>query len=227
MCTIITADSSINKIALTDRLLFDAEYNTDGFTLLAILSNARPLVVRSMDVNAIVNIIHAIEYDRVFIHTRMATQGAAALQNTHGWNSEGTFVFHNGSIRSKIARKFEVDSQAITYWLDNYGLDETLDKLLAEPFANVFLVDIDNGSFVVHRSEQGSLFTDGKGNYSSNAFGAVKIPIEHYSWDMHEFYCENFPERNYTSRSFKDFDDFTPYKYAWDSYETTKKACVK
>jgi predicted glutamine amidotransferase len=189
-----------------------------------ILGNGKPLFMTSLDSEAITNMIELMDYNRVFIHTRYATQGKSALQNCHGWNSGSTYVFHNGSIRSKIADKFEVDSMAIKYWLDTYGLDETLDRLENEPFANVFLVDLDKSFFVVSRSMTGSLFTDGNGNYSTNSFDNITMPVSQQYFKSHDFDCENtnqisleksyIPSWDTYTSSLDDFDTWTKPKYA-------------
>jgi len=191
MCTIITANSDINRTALVARIMSDSLSNSDGYSMLMVLKTGKPLNITSLDVEAITNLIELMDYERVFIHTRFATHGVSALQNCHGWNAGGTYIFHNGSIRSKIADKFEVDSMAIKYWIENYGLNETLDKLSSEPFANVFLVDLDEKSYVVHRSSTGSLYTDGRGNYSTSQFDTVNLPVEPDTFEVHDLACEN------------------------------------
>lgn len=209
MCTIITADTTIDKRSLITRLRHDASSNSDGFSMLMILKGGKPLAMTSLDVEAIVSLIEVMDYERVFLHTRYATYGVSALQNCHGWNAGGTYIFHNGAIRSKIAEKFEVDSMAIRYWLENYGLDETLEKLDSEAFANVFLVDIDKGEYIVHRSTVGSLFTDNLGNYSTGSFDGIDIPVPVHTYEIHTVACDNTNEQRWATSYTNWADDYT------------------
>lgn len=215
MCTILTADNTIDRKELVDRIYNDSFSNPDGFALLMIQANGKPLFVQSLDIEPIVSLVEYSEFSRVFIHTRYATQGKSALQNCHGWNANGTYVFHNGSIYSRIAEKFTVDSEAIRYWLENYGIDETIDRLIDESFANVFLVDIENGQYIVHRSRTGSLFTDGNGNYSTHSFASLTIPVPQDSLEQFDIDVEN-------TNIADSYWDSSKYLNSWDSWESKR-----
>ena len=177
MCTIMTFDNSFDKQVLVNHILEDSLSNADGYSLLMVLTSGKPMVLRSMDVDAIVDAVWYMEWERVFIHTRYATQGEALLQNTHGWNSDGTFVMHNGYIAHPDSENFEVDSQAIVHWLGKHTRKKSVKKILAESYANVLLVDTETNDYVVVRSKSGSLFTDGHGNYSTNPVGTVTMEV--------------------------------------------------
>lgn len=177
MCTIITVDGLFSKDELIKRLSSDSMYNRDGYSALFVNSDVGEILIRTMDVDPIISMIKIYDYERVFIHTRLATQGAPALQNTHGFNSEGVFVFHNGSISSSESEHFTVDSQAIAHWLHYGGISSALLHLDTEHFSNVFLVDVINREYFINRSLGGSLFTDGKGNYSTNIVAEISIPV--------------------------------------------------
>lgn len=197
MCTIITANNTINRFSLVDRIREDAEMNPDGFSMLMILDNGKPLFIRSLDVDALCELIVSMDYNRVFIHTRFATQGETKLENCHGWNTGSTYVFHNGSISARIAERFDVDSMAINHWIDQFGVEHALDYLIDETFANVFLVDLDAKNYIVQRSSAGTLFTDGNGNFSTNSFDELNIPVESYALEQFELDVENTVSRFY------------------------------
>jgi hypothetical protein len=93
---------------------------------------------------------------------------------------------HNGVLRAAEAQRCDVDSQAIGLWLRQGGMDFALKKLRGETFANVFLVDLNSNFFLVHRSVTGTLYTDGRGNYSTNPVGDVALTVQPWSWDCHE-----------------------------------------
>lgn len=214
MCTIITAEKSIKAKDICDRIRQDSLYNCDGISLLMITDEKKPVIVRSMDYETVLTLIEYTPWERVFVHLRASTCSPALLQNTHGWNTKGIFVFHNGVIHSQSAEKFDVDSQAINMWLENFGLDETIDLLHREDFANVFLVDTDKGEYFVHRSSVGTLFTDGKGNYSTNAFCDIKTPVDAFSDHEHRFLVKNSSaeEKRVYDWAF-DWDENLPVNY--------------
>lgn len=211
MCTIITANSTIDRFKLIDQIRSDSVGNSDGFACLMILDNAMPVFMRTLDVEPICQLIMALDYSRVFIHTRFATQGSVNLENTHGWNNGGQYVFHNGSIQSFTGKQFDVDSMAIRHWLEFDGVDGTIDRLINEPFANVFIVDIDEGNYIVHRSRAGSLFTDGNGNYSTNPFAEISMPVDPYTLEQFDLDVQNTVDRwsmNDWSTEYSSLDDW-------------------
>lgn len=222
MCTVITVDQSINKQSVIERIISDSMSNSDGFAMLMIQLDGTPLFIQSMNTDPIIGLIEIMDYKRIFIHTRYATQGIAALHNTHGWNHNGTYVFHNGSIRSKISERFSVDSEAIRYWLEFYGIDETIDKLHDEPFANVFLVNTVDGNYIVHRSMTGSLFTDGNGNYSTHAFDAITTPVAEYTVTDHDLDLSKPTEYRWDSWDFNSRWDSDDYLNGWDTHKEAK-----
>ena len=226
MCTILTANNTIPAHKIIEQLKEDAWSNPDGFAMLMVQKNGKPLFIQSLDIEPILSLIEYSEFERIFVHTRYATQGKSALQNCHGWQANGVYVFHNGSIRSRISDKFDVDSEAIRYWLDNYGIDETIDKLIDEPFANVFLVDIEQGQYIVQRSRTGSLFTDGNGNYSTHDFDAINIPLAQDSLEQFELDVENTNEisSRFDSRYSNHNNEFNSTLESWDLWEKSKKA---
>jgi predicted glutamine amidotransferase len=212
MCTILTADRSIPTNQIVDRMVADSSYNSDGFSMLAVLNTGKPFFIKSLDISVLTVLVESLEWTRIFFHARASTQGETSLQNCHGWNSEGTFVFHNGYISAKIARNFDVDSEAIKYWLDHFGTDATLDHLYNENFANVMLVDIDKGEYFIHRSITGSLYTDGHGNYSTNSFDTIKTPVNNWSVSKYDLDVVNTNDETY-SDSYYSLLDHDTLKY--------------
>jgi hypothetical protein len=86
---------------------------------------------------------------------------------------------HNGIISGGDAANFYVDSMYIPELLRLRGLAETLTYLKSVSYANVFLVNPIDGRWAVSRTSSGTLFMDGKGNFSSNPLGPIKIPVPH------------------------------------------------
>lgn len=177
MCTILTVNSAFYSRGLERRILADAAGNNHGFSLLLTDENGALLALRSMDIDPIIALIRATKWERLFLHSRWATQGEVSLANTHGWQSDAVFYFHNGSLMSDDAYVYPVDSQAIGQWIVEGGIGGALEKLRDEPFANVFMVDTEAGYYTVSRGTAGSLYTDGNGNYSTNAFDAIKVKV--------------------------------------------------
>ena len=168
------------------RILDDSVSNSDGWALLLILKNGKPMFVQSLDLDPIFSILMDASWERMFLHSRFTTQGESTLPNCHGWQSNGTYVFHNGILSNPQADDFPVDSQLINWWIDRYGVNRTLQLLKTEYYANVFLVDTKQNEYIMHRSQTGSLFTDGLGNYSSNPVGSLVVPVPRYSNDIFE-----------------------------------------
>lgn len=179
MCTILTvSNTTVDIDSLVKHIESDGASNPHGFSLLMVTDNDKPMIIRSMDLAPIIDAVSFFKWKRIFLHTRYATQGGPKLQNTHGWNTDGAFVFHNGFIRSGEADRFEVDSQAIVHWLGKHTRRKAIGKLLAENYANVMVVDTEENDYLIIRAKSGRLFTDGKGNYSTNELGPVKIPVK-------------------------------------------------
>lgn len=173
MCTLLTVSSSQWNKALESHIRSDARSNPDGFACLLTDMDGAHTLVRSMNIEVILTVLRNSDWERMFLHTRYATTGETRLDNTHGWESNGAVYFHNGKLQSRDADGLAVDSQAIGLWLSRHGLPETIERLQQEPFANVFIVDLDTGIYTVFRSATGSLYTDGSGSYSTKPFGDI------------------------------------------------------
>lgn len=187
MCTIITVSrDSVNNDDLVTRMVQDSAYNDDGWAAMFVLGSGKPMFLQSLDLDPIVSLVLDLDWKRMFLHARAATQGSPRLDNCHGWNADGVYVFHNGILSNPQSRDFEVDSQLIHWWVDRYGITKTLNLLRTERYANVMLVDTVANEYLIHRSETGSLFTDGDGNFSSNPMGGITKPVRPYTNDMFE-----------------------------------------
>jgi hypothetical protein len=64
-------------------------------------------------------------------------------------------------------------------------------ELFAEQYANVMLIDTTMNLYLVHRSFTGTLYTDGKGNYSTSRIdGATTTLVPDWTQSSHEIKCE-------------------------------------
>lgn len=177
MCTIITVDRYSKE--LEERVRYDANSNGDGWSLLMIDKTGNHSMIRTLDLKVVMANLLLGSWSRIFLHSRLATQGRSRVQNCHGWSADGVFYFHNGTIRDTDSRKYPVDSQMIGKWITDLGVMKTIKtKLNSESFANVMMVDPDAKTYWVFRSTGGSLYTDEKGNFSTVQFGDITKPIE-------------------------------------------------
>jgi hypothetical protein len=180
MCTVLTVSSDFYGRGMFNRITSDAIMNADGFALLLIDAFGASTMIRTLDFRVVTMMLEQSHWERMFLHCRYATQGEAVLDNTHGWSVDGVFYMHNGVLEDPETRYFAVDSQLIGHWLYG-GVEKTIEKLQKEPYANVFLIDTKENYYVVHRSKGGTLFTDWKGNYSTNKMGPIRHPVPLYS----------------------------------------------
>lgn len=187
MCTLLTVDRAAFSKKILARINMDARYNDDGFSLLTLGKHGEPALLRTMSIDDVFSALDVLKWERFFLHCRAATQGTIMLENTHGWDAAGVFYMHNGILRDKMAEYFPVDSQLIGHKIETVGMNGTMEWLTSESFANVFFVNPSLSWYQVFKSENGSLYTDGKGNYSTNRVSNIKRyikPNEFYSHDL-------------------------------------------
>lgn len=186
MCTILTFDKrayDTNPAMFLGRLLVDSYINSDGFSALVLgVDETQQHFIRSMNYESFERqlevILDSVDWTRAWVHCRAATTGFVGINGCHGFAAERFSVFHNGVITAPGANFFAVDSELIAENLAYDGLDFTLTWLKTESFANVFIVDTETGEYAVSRSITGKLYTDGKGNYSTNPIkGLVEMPV--------------------------------------------------
>jgi hypothetical protein len=185
MCTLLTIGAEQWSRAMENHIKDDAFHNPHGFALLLLNKHGARTILRSMDIEPILALLRNSDWERMFLHSRWATQGSVRLDNTHGWSDDGVFYMHNGCLMSKDGDSYPVDSQAIGEWIRHGGVDRALQNLQMEMFANVFMVDLDGGYYAVNRSMHGTLFTDGMGNYATNPIGSISmdvVPGVEYWW---------------------------------------------
>jgi hypothetical protein len=198
MCTIISIDrkvyEEVGSEIFSAHLASDAASNPHGFGLLMLGELEEDTVlIHSMNVDVIDSVIRSTkDWKRLWIHTRFATGTTVNLHGCHPFSSTGSgrkyngvlassaehfLVMHNGIISGGDANNFFVDSMYIPEMIRMRGLAETLTYLKTVNYANVFIVNPVDGRWAVSRTASGTLFMDGKGNFSSNPLGPIKIPV--------------------------------------------------
>jgi hypothetical protein len=176
------------------RIIDDMKWNRDGFSLL--LTDQFGDVVtslRTMDGDAIVGMLSSVRFARAFLHCRMATQGSTSLDNVHGWSLNGVYVQHNGILSDVRAKQLPVDSMLILLKIKELGINKTLVWLKSQSYANVFVIDSTTSTYYMSRTTVGSLFTDGQGNYSTNAIGGISQPVDWRSTRRHKIAAKSVP----------------------------------
>lgn len=177
MCTVLTVSVNHYSDKLVGHILRDAANNSHGFALVLIDENGSASLIRSLEISVILAALKFSPWERMFLHSRWATQGEISLANTHGWEASGYIYMHNGCLWDPEATNYAVDSQLIGAWIDTGGVDYALDCLQQEPYANVLIVDPEHETYYMSRSKMGSLYTDWEGNYSTNPFGRIKFQV--------------------------------------------------
>lgn len=219
MCTILTVDRDTflaDKREFVTRILNDVSYNEDGLSLIAVdpFSPMSNVALNCMAVGHVLNMldvffVNASEYARIWLHTRAATTDYVGVPFNHGFtDSRGTMIQHNGIVHNY--RNLHVDSFNLVDYRTN-SAHEFRDDLetAGERFANVFLVRPESGTYGVVRMWGGSLVTDGKGNYSSNAVADIRLPV--VAGYAREYRL--IPTRQTTVPA----DDKSDLEFAWDA----------
>jgi hypothetical protein len=167
-----------NTDAINLHLEGAAECNPHGHAALFINDLGEHTLIRTMNYDVIKNMMLLDnEWERVVIHQRYTTQGETNIMNTHMWQVGSMFYCHNGILKSPEKDGFAVDSQLIGHYLES-GYWNGLQFCQSEEYANVFIVDIETRKMTVSRSKTNTLFTDGKGQYSSTVLvGIIDIPV--------------------------------------------------
>lgn len=197
MCTLLTIDYTnyhLYRKAIIKRIRADAAYNADGFSLVGMDSNVPEsnIQVQAMNIEIIINSLHyfflqASTNSRIFLHSRAATTGNIGLQYCHGFTDfNGNIIMHNGILSNQEG--WAVDSFKLIHSVGGSS-SQLLYDLLAEgeTFANIFVIN--EFEYQVVRLSKGSLYTDGIGNYSTNAVGSINKAVINETATTHEFYC--------------------------------------
>lgn len=180
MCTILTLSKAFyqaNREAVLQRITDDARTNSDSFCL--VLFGTSDLKLHTQKIDTIINVLESEDFDRMFLHCRMATTSYNTLSDSHGWTSQdGWIVMHNGILSHEQSERFRVDSQYIVHLLDSVGVQMTEEYLMKhENYANVILMHPETREYRVIRCHTNSLFSDADGNYSTRAVGSIDIPV--------------------------------------------------
>lgn len=208
MCTIMTFDQhsfKSNEAKILTQIFDDAKFNSDGWCLVLTGDTEVTDRINSMNLDTIITALLKSDWNRMFLHARYATGGGVNLLNTHGFSSNGYIVMHNGVLRSRRSKEYEVDSFYIKELL-NIDLEYALEELKKETYANVFLIDTINLFYHVNKTQTGTLFTDNNGNFSSNSVYPCITPVPAgfqdefifgYALDQDEFTEQDYDEFYY------------------------------
>jgi hypothetical protein len=177
MCTLLSVSRdflmSTSEIteAIIKRIRDDADFNSDGFSLILCgEKDTDALNVQLMSLDSVLAILENVNWTRMWLHCRMSTTKITGVQGCHGFRTyEGWLVQHNGVITAGTATRLPVDSMVIADILTTHCVEDCVNWLHANAsYANVFFVNPDSGEWVVSRSVQGSLYMDDHGNYSTH-----------------------------------------------------------
>jgi hypothetical protein len=195
--------------------------NSEGWTLIGIdpACSENDIKFSAMRVNQIGTVIDTFfacssNESRIFLHARAATTRSVGIAYNHGFdNGIGTMIMHNGIIEN--SRRLSVDSFNLIDFSDEP--EEMLEQLQAngETFANIFLINQELGGYGIVRLKTGTLYTDGKGNYSTNKLCDIDQPVLEYSWEQHEF-SQRYSQKEYMTWNSLDEDYFN----SWDQVKT-------
>lgn len=206
MCTIITADRekfAASEAAFIARIRADARHNSDGFALMTVgASQDKTQLIRSMDVESVIDILKMKNFQRFWFHARMATGLYKGIDGCHGFisshDNKEWFVFHNGVFRHTQSSKFRVDSMWLASLVNQYGPDGALGIIRNnEGYANVFLVSPAAERWYTLRQTGGTLYQDGEGTYSTNKIEEVaEQSVKDHFWQYQEFKCPKYAWRS-------------------------------
>jgi predicted glutamine amidotransferase len=186
--------------------------NSDGASLVFLDGNNPDLntVLRTMNCFALLQNIKSLmklasDEARIFLHLRAATTWTTGVAYTHAFDDlDGVFYMHNGMIKNPAG--LAVDSFRLVAEF-RHGSRDLLERLTKEneSFANIFRIDSNSYEYSVIRLVVGSLYTDGKGNFSTHAISNIKKAVEPNS--VSEFFM-HLDER------YSDIEDEIAQEYA-------------
>ena len=238
MCTLMTFSSEVfnaNKDRILGQITSDGASNNDGWNLIIAGDKEEDAIFfQCLTLDWIVGVLTATtKFKRFWLHARKSTTKVSGLSGCHGFRSyTGWFIQHNGILRSGRADKLPVDSMVISELLEYMSANHVAQWLLAkESYANVFMINPTEGQYQVVRCEQGSLHTDGLGNYSSNSIKEVceqEVPKGYHS--THTFTVERpkpvYQSYGYSGRSYHDdaegWDNNSKWNLVTQKWESEK-----
>ncbi len=177
MCTIMTVDRDTfeaNKTEYLSRIAADELGNPHG---IAIMMYSYKHGMIKLEANAFQAGLLSCDWDRVWLHCRYGTTETDGIYGCHNFASgDGWYIQHNGMVR--CGDGLPVDSMAIAQLVKLLGPQDALKSLerTGETYANTFIVN-EYGEYYVGRLTSGTLFTDGKGNYSSKQVATIVSPV--------------------------------------------------
>ena len=191
MCTIMTFDNDTfqaNKDAILERIKQDGVNNDDGWNLIIAGQKDTDVIFLQVLKPEMINALLTANQNmvRFWLHARRSTTGVDGISGCHGFRSyTGWFVQHNGILSSGRAKSLPVDSMVISELLEYMTPNHVAEWLMAkETYANVFMINPQLGTYHVVRCTSGSLHTDNKGNFSTNAIPGVcssEVPRDFHS----------------------------------------------
>lgn len=194
MCTIFTIDQPTYKRmhkATEKRLTQDFTRNSDGASVLFLdpVNTEMNTIVRTMSLSMLLGTVQGLMAEaskdaRIWIHMRMATTNYVGVGYTHAFDDMNGIVYmHNGIIDNP--RGMAVDS----FRLAAMGTSgrELYEELFTsnETFANIFRVNTDNYTYDIIRMASNTLYTDEKGNYSTNQCGPIRKLVPNFSFNQY------------------------------------------
>lgn len=177
MCTIITASRELfaqHSKDFIDQIYDDAKHNPHGLALVLMGKTSLEItVLRTLSADAVVSALNNDKtWQRFWFHSRYATSSFKGIPGCHGFHArhgeQDWYVLHNGIIQHQESRKFNVDSEWLASMISRYGVAAAVGAVrTGESFVNAFFVNPTTGKWVMLRAKSGSLYQDGKGNFST------------------------------------------------------------
>ena len=193
MCTIMTFDRltfDANRTLIEDQIDSDARCNPDGFSLILMGDyDTDHVVLHAMDIDPLTTLLRTCDWRRMWLHCRLATGTGVDIHGTHAFRARGGWlVMHNGILTAESGTREHVDSEAIVKSIEAIGAEGTVTWLqFFEPYANVFLVNLNSGKWYMTRSQSGMLYTDSRFNYSTNEIQPLlTLPVKSHTWEEHD-----------------------------------------
>jgi hypothetical protein len=175
--TFDNATFQANQEAILSRIKQDGSANDDGWNLIIAGKKESDVVfLQVLKLDMVMALLSATtNMVRFWLHARRSTTTVRGISGCHGFRSyTGWFVQHNGVLNSGRAKSLPVDSMVISELLEYMTPNHVAEWLLAkESYANVFMINPTDGQYHVVRCSSGTLHTDNKGNFSSNAIQGV------------------------------------------------------
>jgi hypothetical protein len=202
MCTIITTDT-IDE-SLFSQIRSDAQFNPHGLSAVT-FDGQEYQIIKTHDPESLIHSLSFKPFKRVWVHTRNATTWARGITATHAFIQGDYIVFHNGVLSSSGAKQHPVDSMLLCDLL-KYTSPVNIQAMLntlGETWANVMIVDTKLDRYYIIRQNSGSLHTDAHGNFSTNPFSEISVPVGQNTSEMFSLRPApapiKIPDRSYVS----------------------------